>query len=76
MMDSLVLQESYSDGANEGFRGKVKTIINKSYGKINTEGSSNDDSVSYGSSYDQNMQPPVYLEGDEKGFPGLEPPMG
>jgi hypothetical protein len=53
----------------------MKAVINNLYGKIRAEDSSNDEDFDdYISS--SGMQPHNYLEADENGFPGLEPPMG
>lgn len=53
----------------------MKAVINNLYGKIEAEDSSNDEDFDdYVAS--SGMQPHGYLEADESGYPGLEPPMG
>lgn len=69
-----MLDEAVRDGGTDDPRHKMKAVIVNLYGKINFEDSSNDEDFDgYPSSA---MQPHNYLEADESGFPGLEPPMG
>ena len=76
MIYSLVVDEIVADGRDNGMRKKTKSIIDDIHGydTIGDEGSSKDDSAYTAKPAYQNMQPPVYLEGDEDGFPGLQPP--
>lgn len=74
MIYSLVVDEIAADSRHNGLRKKAKTIINDVHDTMVDEGSSKDDSAYTATPAYQNMQPPVYLEGDEDGFPGLQPP--
>ena len=72
IIDTIFVDESLSDARDEEARGKLKAKLNTAYDKIVREGSSNDADGAYAST----TQPYGYLQPDEHGYPGLEPPMG
>jgi hypothetical protein len=74
LIDAAVIDEAVRDGGLEDPRQKLKATINKLYGRIVVEDSSNDTDFIDHSVRD--TRPPVYLEADETGYPGLDAPVG
>lgn len=73
MIDSIVVSEIIEDAKVEGGIVKARASVNKIYGRISSEASSNDeDDYGYNSGSD-NMQPPTYMQPDETGIAGIAP---